>query len=319
MKYSVMKAFFLVMAFLLVSPSFANDKITVMLDWFVNPDHAALIVAKQKGFFDRWGLDVAFIEPSDPTLPPKMVAAEQADIAVDYQPQLLMAVDEGLPLIRIATLISTPLNTLTVLKNSNIHDLSDLKGKTVGYSVSGFERSILTAMLASAGLKPNDVQWVNVNFSLSPSLITGKVDAVLGGFRNFELNQMQLQGQPGRAFYPEEHGVPPYDELILIVNKKHVADPRFPRFLAALEAASLYILNHPDKAWQAFISYKPEDLDNELNRLAWQDTLPRLAMRPGALDNERYTRLATFLQQYGVIKAQPALKSYAGQLLQPDE
>lgn len=314
MKYRVLKTFLLVATIFLAPSSFAKDKLTVMLDWFVNPDHAALIVAKQQGFFDRQGLEVEFIEPADPGLPPKMVAAEQADMAVDYQPQLLMAVDEGLPLVRIATLISTPLNTLTVLKNSDINNIADLKGKSVGYSVSGFERSILTAMLASAGLKDDDVTWVNVNFSLSASLFTGKVDAVLGGFRNFELNQMQLEGRPGRAFYPEEHGVPPYDELILTVNKKHLKDPRFPRFLAALEEASLYTLNHPEQAWQAFVSYKPEDLDNELNRLAWQDTLPRLAMRPSALDNIRYLRLAAFLQKYGVIKKQAALKDYAVQL-----
>lgn len=301
---------------LLTSSAFAADKVTVLLDWFVNPDHAALIIAEQNGFFDRHGLDVEFIEPADPSMPPKLLAAGQADLAVDYQPQLQMAVGEGLPIKRIATLVSTPLNTLTVLKSSGITDIAGLKGKTVGYSVSGFEQSILGAMLANAGLSGDDVKWVNVNFSLAPSLIAGQVDAVFGGYRNFELNTLELEGHPGLAFYPEEHGVPSYDELVLVAHADKVNDERFVRFLTALEEATVYTLNHPDDAWQAFQAYKPNDLDNALNRLAWRDTLPRLALRPRALDNRRYTLMAEFLHEHGIIDEVKPLSDYAVQLPQ---
>lgn len=296
--------------------SFAADKVTVLLDWFVNPDHAALIVAKQKGFFDKHDLDVEFIEPADPSMPPKLLAAGQGDLAVDYQPQLQMAVAEGLPIKRIGTLISTPLNTLTVLKSSGIHDIADLKGKTVGYSVSGFEQSILGAMLRSAGLTTDDVKWVNVNFSLAPSLIAGQVDAVFGGYRNFELNTLDLEGHPGLAFYPEEHGVPSYDELVLVANANNVSDERFERFLTAVEEATVYTLNHPDESWEAFQAYKPDDLDNELNRRAWSDTLPRLALRPRALDENSYIRMAEFLKENGIIDKVQPLSDYAVQLPQ---
>lgn len=292
----------------------AAEKVTVLLDWFVNPDHAALIVAKQKGFFAKHDLDVTFIEPADPSMPPKLLAAGQGDLAVDYQPQLQMAVAEGLPIKRIGTLISTPLNTLMVLKDSGINDIAALKGKTIGYSVSGFEQSILGAMLATAGLSKEDVTWVNVNFSLAPSLLAGQVDAVFGGYRNFELNTLDLEGRPGLAFYPEEHGVPSYDELVLIANAERVDDPRFDRFLTALEEATVYTLNHPDEAWTAFQAYKPNDLDNELNRRAWRDTLPRLALRPRALDNHSYTRMAEFLHKNGMIDAVQPLADYAVQL-----
>lgn len=292
----------------------ANEKISLMLDWFVNPDHAAIIIAEQKGYFKKHGLDVEIIEPADPSMPPKLVAAGKADMAVNYQPQLHMQVSEGLPLVRIGTLVSTPLNSLVVLENSGINSIADLKGKTIGYSVSGFEESLMTAMLSTADLTPDDVKWVNVNWSLSPSLMSGKVDAVIGAYRNFELNQMNLEKHPGKAFYPEEHGVPSYDELILVINKDSVSKKKFDAFLEALEEATVYTLNHPDTAWKLFESYKPKELDNELNRLAWKDTLPRLALRPRALDNSRYQRMATFLQQFGMVKEVPPLSSYAVQL-----
>ena len=162
-----------------------KQKLSLMLDWFVNPDHAALIVAQQKGFFAEHNLEVDIIEPADPSLPPKLVAAGKTDLAVDYQPKLHIQVDEKLPLVRIATLADSPLNSLVTLENSGIKTLADLKGKKIGYSVSGFETALLDAMLKSANLSNQDVQLINVNWSLSPSLISKQVDAVIGSFRNF--------------------------------------------------------------------------------------------------------------------------------------
>ena len=62
----------------------------------------------------------------------------------------------------------------------------------------------------------SDVTLVNVNFSLSPSLFTGRTDAVIGALRNFELNHMDIEHRPVRAFFVKELGSPAYDKLILI-------------------------------------------------------------------------------------------------------
>lgn len=291
-------------------PALAQDKLSVMLDWFVNPDHAPLVVAQEKGFFKDAGLEVTLTAPADPNDPPKLVAAGGADIAVSYQPQLILQVAEELPLVRIGTLVSTPLNSVVVLRDGPVKTLKDLKGRKVGYSIAGFEDALLGAMLEKQGLSLKDVELVNVNFSLSPSLLSGQVDAVVGAFRNFELNQMEIEKHPGRAFYPEEEGVPPYDELILVARKDKTNDPRFKRFLAAVERATLYILNHPEESQAAFVKGRPE-LNDELNRRAWADTLPRFAHSPAALDAERYTRFAEFLKARGLIKAVAPVDQYA--------
>ena len=294
----------------LASPSFANDKLTVMLEWFVNPDHAPMVIAQEKGLFAAAGLDVTLIPPADPSAVPRLVAAKQADIGIHYQPNLYLDHEAGLPIVRIGTLVETPLNTVTVLADGPIKSLADLKGKKVGFSVTGFEDAMLKRMLANAGLKKDDVELVNVNFSLSPSLIAGKVDATVGGFRNFELTQMKLEGHEGKAFYPEENGVPPYDELIFIAHRDSVADSRLPRFLGAIEQASVFITNHPDDAWQMFIKAYP-DLNDELNRKAFFDTLPRFAKRPAALDTGRYERFGAFMQQMGLVKTAPKVEDLA--------
>jgi len=298
---------------LTTQPVLAAEKLTVLLDWFVNPDHAALVIAKEKGFFKDVGLDVELIAPADPNMPPKLVAAGKADLAVSYQPQLHMQVSAGLPLVRIATLVATPLSSLVVLKSGPIKSIADLKGRKIGYSVGGFEEALLGAMLGKAGVKLSDVELINVNFSLSPSLISGQVDAVIGAYRNFELNQMDIIKNPGRAFFPEEEGVPSYDELIVVANKSSLDDKRLVPFLNALEKGTQFLINHPDESWKIFIgAYK--DLNDDLNKRAWRDTLPRIALRPAALDGARYLRFAEFLKAQGLIKEMPTLGDYARDL-----
>ena len=298
---------------LYATPSFAADKLTVLLDWFVNPDHAPLIIAQEKGFFKAAGLDVELIAPSDPSMPPKLVAAGKADLAVSYQPQLHVQVAQGLPLIRIATLVSTPLNSLVVLKDGPIKSIKDLKGKKIGFSVGGFEDALLSAMLSKYGLTLKDVTLINVNFSLSPSIVAGKVDAVIGAFRNFELNQMDIVNKPGRAFYPEEEGVPPYDELIIVAHKSKTSDQRYRKFVDAIEQAVQYLINHPKDSWAAFIGAH-KNLNDELNKRAWRDTMPRFALRPATFDRARYQRFAKFLKKQGLIKEIRPIADYAIEL-----
>lgn len=296
-----------------IRPAAALDDMTVVLDWFINPDHAGLIVAKEKGFFEQKGLSVRFQVPSNPNDPPKLVAAGKADMAVSYQPQHHLHVDRGLPLVRIATLVATPLNCLVVLADGNVKEIGDLKGKRIGYSIGGFETVLLKTMLSRHGLSLSDVTLVNVNFSLSPSLIAGTTDAVIGAFRNFELNQMEIEKRPGRAFFVEDHGIPPYDELILVAHRNRLEDPRMRGFVDALEAGTRFLINHPEESWKLFLK-KRRELDDELNRRAWKDTLPRFALRPGALDRKRYTRFAAFAEKNGLIQRIPNLETYAVEL-----
>jgi putative hydroxymethylpyrimidine transport system substrate-binding protein len=291
----------------------AADKLTLLLDWFVNPDHAPLFVAAERGYFADVGIEVEMIAPANPNDPPKLVAAGKADLAVSYQPQLHLQVAQGLPLRRIATLIGTPLNSLVVLADGPVKSISDLKGRKIGFSVGGFEDALLRAVLARHDLTLDDVTLVNVNFSLSPSLLSGQVDAVIGAYRNFELNQLDLLGRPGRAFHLEEEGVPAYDELIVVAHTARLDDPRLARFLDAIERGVQFLVNHPAESWELFIRGRPK-LDDELNRRAWRDTLPRFALRPGALDVRRYRRFAEFLATQGLIPRALPVEDYAVQL-----
>ena len=291
----------LLFVLILIIPSLAAAaKLSVILDWFVNPNHGPIIIAQENGYFAEQGLEVEIIAPASAADPPKLVAAGKSDLAISYQPQLHLQVHAGLPLVRVGTLIATPLNCLLVLDEGPIRSIADLKGRKIGYSVAGVEEALLTAILGRYDLSLADVELVNVNWSLSPSLMSGQVDAVIGAYRNFELNQMEIEDIKGRCFYLEEEGLPPYDELIYVAHRTEHNKDAIRRFLTATEKATQYIVNHPQQSWEIF-SATAKELQDELNRKAWADTLSRFALRPAALDAGRYRNMEVFLNSAGLI------------------
>jgi putative hydroxymethylpyrimidine transport system substrate-binding protein len=291
----------------------AADKVTVLLDWFINPDHAPIMVAEQIGAFKDAGLDVEIIPPADPSMPPRLVAAKQADLAISYQPQLYMYADQGLPLVRIGTLINSPLNTVLALGKSNIKSMADFKGKKIGYSVSGVEEATLGTMLKKEGLSLTDITMVNVNFQLVSALMSGQVDGVIGGYRNFEANELKDHGEDPTVFKIEDNGIPAYDELIILANKDNATDPRYKKFLDALKKGTEYLLAHPDETWEAFAKAHP-DLNNKLNKTAWAETLPMFATDPAKLDVARYEAYGKFLADNKLIKKELPVGDYAIEL-----
>jgi len=296
----VMKRTLLFVLILIIPSLAAAAKLSVILDWFVNPNHGPIIIAQENGYFAEQGLEVEIIAPAGAADPPKLVAAGKIDLAISYQPQLHLQVHAGLPLVRVGTLIATPLNCLLVLDEGPIRSIADLKGRKIGYSVAGVEEALLTAILGRYDLSLADVELVNVNWSLSPSLMSGQVDAVIGAYRNFELNQMEIEGIKGRCFYLEEEGLPPYDELIYVAHRTEHNKDAIRRFLTATEKATQYIVNHPQQSWEIF-SATAKELQDELNRKAWADTLSRFALRPAALDAGRYRNMEVFLNSAGLI------------------
>lgn len=293
----------------------AGEKLKVMLDWLPNPDEAPLFAADYSGAFARQGLDVEMIAPSDPNSPPLLLAAGQVDIAISYQPQLYLMAEKSLPVVRIGTLVDTPLNSVMAIEGP-VKTLADLKGRTIGYSISGTEEALLAAMLDSAGLAPSDVTEVNVNFQIMTALLSGRVDATISAYRNKEVNELASRGKIPVVFFPEEHGVPAYDELIYLARKDAAASPKIWRFLSAAREGTLYLLNHPDEVWAKFVAAHP-DQDTPLVKLEWTDSLRRFAKNPMRLDRGRYEEFATFMAAHKQIAKVPALADYATELCGP--
>jgi putative hydroxymethylpyrimidine transport system substrate-binding protein len=111
----------------------------------------------------------------------------------------------------------------------------------------------------------------------------------------------------------EEKGIPLYDELVFVANRNSLDDSHLRRFIRAVEQAIHYLINYPEQSWKLFVKRYPE-LNNELHRRAWDDTLVRFALRPAALDHGRYKHFAQFLMKQGIVHTALPVSNYAVEL-----
>jgi putative hydroxymethylpyrimidine transport system substrate-binding protein len=271
------------MGVLLVSHSVgAQDnkptQVTLMLDWFPNADHVPLYAAQQKGMFKQHGLDVELLAPADPNDPLKLVAAGKYPFAVNYQPSVTIARSQGLPVKAIGVLVEHPLNTISFLKESGIKTPSDLKGKTIGYAVGPLDVVLFETIARNAGLQKEDYELINIGFNITPSLLSGKIDAVIGAYWNYEINELALEGKDAGYFPLEQHGVPDFYELVFISNdtflKQHPETAK--RLMAAMRQAIQFTKDHPDDALAAYFKANP-DVRKALDAKAFRATLPVFA------------------------------------------
>jgi putative hydroxymethylpyrimidine transport system substrate-binding protein len=247
----------------------------VMLDFFPNADHAALYSALASGDFRAGGLDVKPQAPADPSEPLKLLAAGKVDIAISYEPELMLARDEGLKLVAVAALVQRPLTSIIALPQSHIKKVADLAGKTVGTAGIPYQAAELRTAVQSAGANPASVKEVNVGFNLVPAMLSGKVAATLGGFWNYEAIQLQLLHKHPLTIPVDRAGVPSYDELVLVVREdeaKHRGE-ELRAFLQALTRGEHEVRANPSAAASLVVKANPS-LEPKLQLESIEQTLP---------------------------------------------
>jgi putative hydroxymethylpyrimidine transport system substrate-binding protein len=260
----------------------AQTELTLMLDWFPNADHAGIYAAEAGGEFAEAGLDVQIRQPPDAAAPIKQVAAGRVDLAVSYEPEVLRARDQGLPVVSIAALVREPLTSIISLPKAKVRRPTDLADKTVGTAGIDYQSAYLRTILIDAGVEPQTVTERNVGFGFTPALLTGKVDATLGAFWNYEGTALRLEGRNPQIIKVQDAGVPTYDELVLVANEDAVAeDPdRLRAFVAALSRGTRALAENPRGGVQALLDANP-DLEPKLQREVVDVTLPLFLPREG--------------------------------------
>lgn len=280
-------------------------KVSLMLDWFPNADHVPVYVARDKGFFTKRGLEVEILVPANPNDPPKLVAVGKVDFGISYQPSVTVARSQDLPIKTIGILVEHPLSTITFLKESGIKIPADLKGKTVGYSTAPTEVILFEAVAQSAGLTRKDYELINIGFNLTPSLLTGKVDAVVGAYWNYEINELALEGKEAGYFPVEKHGVPDYYELVFITSDGTLKKRRkmVMQFITAIHEAIRFTKGSPEEALKIYFRANP-DVRKELDARAFRDTLPVFATTQ-VQSLEKWKGFADFAFERGLIQKRP--------------
>jgi putative hydroxymethylpyrimidine transport system substrate-binding protein len=250
----------------------APRPVSLQLDWYPNPDHVGIYAAVDEHVFARHGLAVSIHQPSDVSDPVKLVAAGRSDLGISYEPELFFAQQEHAPVVAVAALVPTALNSIIARGGEGIDSPADLRGRTIGEDGSKSTAAYLDTVLRDAGLDPaNDVKRVDVGFNLVPALLSKKVDAIIGAFQNIEGAQLAARGVDPVVFPVDEHGVPRYDELVLIANRDRLRDDagyraRVRDFTAALTEATEWARSHPQQAIEVMRRHSSRDYRDVLEQ-----------------------------------------------------
>jgi putative hydroxymethylpyrimidine transport system substrate-binding protein len=253
----------------------AHEPVRLMLDYFPNADHAGIYAAEGTGAFGRAGLDVAVQTPSDPSAPLKLLAAGRVDLAISYEPELLLARDQGQRLVAVGALVQKPLTSLMSVGRGAITSPKQLKGKTVGTAGIPYQSAYLKAILGQAGVDPASVKEVNVGFNLVPAMLSRKVDATLGAFWNYEGVQLQQERKRPQIIRMERAGVPTYNELIIVAREADVREggATVRRFMRALAQGMKALRKDPETGIAPLLRAN-RDLQRPLQEASVKATMP---------------------------------------------
>ena len=283
----------------------APTPFTLTLDFYPNPDHAGIYMAEKLGYFADAGLDVSIQTPSDPAAPTKLVAAGQSDLAISYEPEVLLAHEKGLDVIAIGALVDRPLTSMIWLAKSGVKGIADLRGRTIATAGIPYQDAYLQTILARANLSPADVKTVNVGFGLLPAILGGQADAMLGGFSNVEGVDLRLRGKAPVVTPVDQLGVPTYDELVLVANRTRLEEDPEPYrlFLAALARGTAAAVKSPAATVDALLEAN-RDLDPQLTRSEVDATLPVLSA-DGRMVAPEWAGFIAWMRQNELIASEP--------------
>ena len=297
----------------------AAATLNVELDWVPNPDHVGLYYAQDKGYYTDANLTIDFRQPSNAADPIKLVALGKVDLAITYEPEMFYGQENDLPAMAVATVVPVPLNSLIVNPNEPITSLSEMNGKSTGVTGIPSDDAFYTTMLKTAGLTESQVPKVNVGFNLVPSILSNKVDAIIGGYQNVEAIQIEQESGTKPSVFPADQlGVPSYAELVIAANADRLSsDAEYAdavrRFVAAVVKGTDDAIANPDEATSIMkqdTDYKATFLDESVP-YTLQLLKPAAGTKTGCIDVANWQSYGDWMSSNQLITSTPDASALA--------
>ena len=285
------------------------NTVSLALDWYPNSNHTGIFYAKEKGYFSEKNLEVEVYTPSDPTTILQTVASGRDQFGISYQPDLLLARNEGVPVVAVSSIVRTPLNSIMTLKKSGISDPSKLKGKTIGYPGIPLNVGILQSILEGQGLTMNDINLVDVGFDLVPALMSSRVDAIIGAFWSHESILIELEGEEVNILKFQDWGIPAYHELVLVTSEEYLKNNKdvVNDFVKAFEKGFASSIKENEESMGSLISAFPE-VNIELERQGIKLLTPLWDESLNSKDMNSWNKFGEWMKEKGLISSELEIK-----------
>ncbi|WP_081417449.1 ABC transporter substrate-binding protein [Paenibacillus sp. Soil522] len=287
----------------------AETELTVLLDWYPNAVHSFLYAAEEQGYFKEAGLKVNLKTPADTNDALKLVATGKADLALSYQMQVAISRAEDIPVVSVASIVRHPLNRLMTLEAAGIQSPKDLIGKKIGYPSIPLDQLIVNTMVESDGGDSSKLNYVDIGWDLIPAMMTGKVDAIIGGYVNHEKPLLEKEGVKLSSFDPSVYGVPDYYELVLTASETGLESKNaaIKKFIEAAAKGQQYTVNNPDKALNTLLEKQDANfpLDAAIEKQSLDTLLPLMDAGSetfGSQSEESWRSVISWLTEHGQLK-----------------
>jgi ABC-type nitrate/sulfonate/bicarbonate transport system substrate-binding protein len=294
-------------------------KVSVVLDWTPNTNHTGLYVAKEKGYFEKQGLDVDIIMPGEAGAD-QLVASGKADFGVGYQEGVTQARVQDVPIVSIAAIIQHNTSGFAAPKDKGITKPEDFEGKTYGGWGSPVEEAVMSSIMKQEGADVKKVNFVNMGDTDFFTAVKRDIDFawIFYGWTGIEA---ELRGEELDMMYVKDYSDKlDYYTPVLTTNESHIKDDpeTVKAFLKAATEGYEYSIEHPDEAGKMLLKEAP-DLDEELVMKSQEWLAPKYkddAERWGEQKAEVWKNYADWMFDNGLLeKKLDSQKAYTNEFL----
>jgi NitT/TauT family transport system substrate-binding protein len=239
-------------------PSQEPVALSVGLGFIPSVQFAPFYRADQAGYYEEAGLDVTFRHGTDYDVV-ALVGQGELDAGLADGTSVIPAVSQGIPIKYVATIYGRFPSIVFAKSSTGIRTAADLAGKKVGIPGRfGSSWIMLQALLADAGLTPEDVEIVEYpDFGQGAAVTQGAVDAATG-FANNEPVQLELTGEEVTILRVDDVVPLPGNGLIVGTATLESKSDAVAGFIAATLRAMEEIAANPEVGLDAAITAVPE-------------------------------------------------------------
>lgn len=279
-----------------------KTRTTLLLNWYSNPYHTPIFVAKAQNYYAEEGIQLAILETTDPSDVTEIVGLGQVDIGLKAMIHTIAARAKGFPVTSIGTLLDEPPTGLIALKSSGIRSFSDIVGKRVGY-IGEFGKLMIEDLAKLAGINPNSFQTVRVGMNVTDAIRRGIIDTGIGfiNFQQVELEMLCGETTMLRLDQLAGLGCCCFCSIQFIVHEKTLnAQPELlKKFMRGTLRGAAFTTEHPEKAFEILCESKPQ-LRSDLYKTIFTRTLPFFSRTLLNVDRD-WNKVGRYTKHLGII------------------
>jgi ABC-type nitrate/sulfonate/bicarbonate transport system substrate-binding protein len=254
----------------------AKSVTTLLLNWYANPYHAPIFVAHHLEYYQDAGLNLAIMQPHDPSDVTKIVGQNSVDIGLKAMIHTIAGRTRGYPITSIGTLLDEPPTGLISLKKAGIQEFTDIEGKRLGY-IGEFGKYIIDNLAHHAGISPTSYETIRVGMHMVDAIQRGVIDAGIG-FSNFHQVELEAMGEEATILRIDQLaglGCCCFCSIQIIAHEQTIqTKPEvLQSFLMATQRGAEFVTQHPEQAFEVLCKAQPRMRDTTQNKI-FTHTLP---------------------------------------------